>query len=220
MALLRRFLRFFFRHFYHGFAWTYDLVAGVVSIGRWNDWIRGAVPYVQGDRVLEIGHGPGHLQLDLRRSGRMVIGLDESQQMGRLARNRLARAGFNDLDLVRGMAQRLPFPSQAFDTVVSTFPAEYIFEPETISEIRRVLWDGGRYVLLPAAWIVGRKTLDRAAAWLFRATHQAPQFPGDVYACRLLPQLEEAGFQAGYEIVEIRSSEVLVVIARTRIEER
>ncbi len=214
MGLLRRFLRFFFWHFYHGFAWTYDFVAGVVSIGRWNDWVRGALPYVRGDRVLEIGHGPGHLQVELRRSGRIVVGLDESGQMGHLARNRLERAGFRDLNLVRGIAQRLPLPSQAFDTVVSTFPAEYIFEEETIAEIRRVLRNGGRYVLLPAAWIVGQKTLDRAAAWLFRATHQAPQSPGDVYARRLLPQLEKAGFQPEYEIVEIRSSQVLVVIAR------
>ena len=62
MGLMTRFLRFFFRHFYHEFAWTYDFVAAVVSIGRWNQWIDSALPFVQGRRVLEIGHGPGHLQ--------------------------------------------------------------------------------------------------------------------------------------------------------------
>ena len=215
MICLRRFLRFFFWHFYHGFAWTYDFVAAFVSIGRWNDWVRGALPYVEGTRVLEIGHGPGHLQIDLRLPGRTVIGLDESRQMGRLARNRLVRGRFKDLNLVRGVAQVLPFPSRTFDTVVSTFPAEYIFEPQTISEIKRVLRDRGRYVLLPAAWIIGGKTLDRAAAWLFRATNQAPRLPADIFAEKLRPQLEEAGFQAEFETVEIRSSEVLVVIAKT-----
>src|SRR5512143_1827971 len=104
MSLLRRFLRLFFWHFYHGFAWTYDVVAAVVSIGRWNDWVRAALPYVEGARVLEIGHGPGHLQLDLRQTGRQVMGLDESRQMGRLARNRLLRGRFTEINLVRGIA--------------------------------------------------------------------------------------------------------------------
>ena len=214
MRLLRRFLKFFFWHFYHGFAWTYDFVAATVSIGRWNDWVRAALPYVEGGRVLEIGHGPGHLQIDLRKRGLKVIGLDESRQMGRLTRNRLLRSAMNELNLVRGIAQCLPFPSEAFDTVVSTFPAEYIFEEQTVLEIRRVLRDGGRYVLLPAAWILGRKTLDRLAAWLFRATDQAPRLPADIFAERLLPQLERTGFQVEFKIVEIRSSEVLVVLAR------
>ncbi len=213
MHPLRRFLRFFFWHFYHGFAWTYDFVAAVVSLGRWNDWVRAALPYVRWTRVLEIGHGPGHLQLGLRATQRTVIGLDESPQMGRLARNRLARAGYTSLNLVRGLAQHLPFPAGAFDTVVSTFPAEYIFEDQTIAEIRSVLRDGGHYVLVPAAWIVGRKTLDRLAAWLFRATNQAPSFPANIFAERLRPQLENAGFQTQFETVQIRSSEVLVVIA-------
>jgi ubiquinone/menaquinone biosynthesis C-methylase UbiE len=214
MSLLRRFLRLFFWHFYHGFAWTYDVVAAVVSIGRWNDWVRAALPYVEGARVLEIGHGPGHLQLDLRQTGRQVMGLDESRQMGRLARNRLLRGRFTEINLVRGIAQRLPFPPRAFDTVVSTFPAEYIFEPQTISEIKRVLRDGGCYVLLPAAWIVGRKTLDRLASWLFRSTKQVPELPAEVFSGRLRTQLEQAGFHSQAETVQLRSSEVLVIIAR------
>jgi ubiquinone/menaquinone biosynthesis C-methylase UbiE len=214
MHPLRRFLRFFFWHFYHGFAWTYDFVAAFVSIGRWNDWIRSALPYIQGRDVLELGHGPGHLQLALRRGGyTAVVGLDESPQMGRLAAKRLRQAGYSDLSLTRGIAQSLPFPAQAFDTVVSTFPAEYIFEPETMLGVRRVLRDGGRFVVLPAAWIVGRKTLDRLAAWLFRATDQVPRIPAPAMAERLRGTLEHAGFTPEFTTVEVRSSQVLVVVA-------
>ncbi len=213
MHPLHRFLRFFFWHFYHGFAWTYDFVAAVVSLGRWNDWVRGALPYVRGTRVLEIGHGPGHLQVELRRTRSLtVFGLDESPQMARLARRRLLDAACAALNLTRGIAQHLPFPSSAFDTVVSTFPAEYIFEEQTLSEIRRVLGEGGRFVLLPAAWIVGRKALDRLAAWLFRATDQAPRYPGEVFAERLRPQLEQAGFKLQFEIVDLRASQILIVV--------
>src|SRR5512135_1407430 len=100
-GVLRGFLRFFFWHFYHGFAWTYDFVASAVSIGRWNDWILCTLPYVRGNRVLEIGHGPGHLQVNLRRSKPgLNIGLDESPQMGRIARRRLQAAGCTHPNLV------------------------------------------------------------------------------------------------------------------------
>ncbi len=215
MGLLPRFLRFFFWHFYHGFAWTYDFVAASVSIGRWNDWVHGALPYVEGARVLEIGYGPGHLQVDLNgRASGTAVGLDESREMARLARARLARAGYRSPNLTRGLAQNLPFPAASFDTVVSTFPAEYIFEMQTLSEVRRVLREGGRFVLLPAAWIIGRKTLDRLASWLFRTTGQVPRFPADVFAERLRPGLEQAGFRVEFKTVELRSSEILLVIGR------
>ncbi len=213
MTAVHRFLRFFFWHFYHGFAWTYDTVAAVVSIGRWNDWVRSALPYVQG-RVLEIGHGPGHLQLGLRRapSGR-VIGLDESPQMGRLASGQLRRGGFSNLNLARGLAQSLPFASASFDTVVSTFPTEYIFEPETMAEAKRVLASTGHFVVVPAAWIVGRKALDQLAAWLFRVTDQSPRIPAAMMAQRLRVRLEEAGFRPVFETIDIRGSQVLIVVA-------
>ncbi len=213
MSALHRFLRFFFWHFYHGFAWTYDSVAAIVSIGRWNDWVKVALPYASG-RVLEIGHGPGHLQASLRESNHDgVFGLDESAQMGRLALARLRRTGFATVDLTRGLAQSLPFAAATFDTVVSTFPSEYIFEEPTLQEVRRVLTRQGRFVVIPAAWIVGRKVLDRWAAWLFRTTDQSPRFPPLVMSERLRKQLEEAGFRPEFDTVTVRSSEVLVVIA-------
>ena len=37
----------------------------LVSLGRWDDWIQTVIPYVRGLSILEIGHGPGHLQIKL-----------------------------------------------------------------------------------------------------------------------------------------------------------
>ena len=216
MQAMRRFLRFFFRHFYHRFAWSYDFVAAFVSIGRWNDWIDCALPYIEGRRVLEIGHGPGHLQerLQAQLPG-MIVGLDESSQMGRLAKSRVLKAGYPNVKLTRAIAESLPFPESAFDVVVSTFPAEYIFEKQTMGEVRRVLCQGGRFIVLPAAWIAGRRMLDRSAAWLFRATNQAPSFPPAALSERLRATFEDGGFTPEFQTVEIRSSVVLVVIAHT-----
>ncbi len=62
MLRMKTLLRFFFRLLYHQFAFTYDLVAATVSLGRWKDWVLSVVPFIEGTRILEIGHGPGHLQ--------------------------------------------------------------------------------------------------------------------------------------------------------------
>lgn len=212
--LLTRFLRFFFWHFYHGFAWTYDSVAAIVSIGRWNEWIRSVQPFLHGQRVLEIGHGPGHLQLDLRRQNlRLVAGLDESRQMGHLASSRLRDAGYADLHLARALGQSLPFADGTFDTIVSTFPTEYMFELGTMLEVKRVLAPGGRFIVEPAAWIIGRQAVDKIAAWLFRVTDQAPRQPAEIVGARLRAGFEAAGFTPEVHTIEIRSSTVLVIVA-------
>jgi len=59
---MKQFLRLFFRLLYHQLAFTYDLVAASVSFNRWKDWVMSVVPFIEGNRILEIGHGPGHLQ--------------------------------------------------------------------------------------------------------------------------------------------------------------
>ena len=61
MRLIFSLLRPVYYLLYHHFAWTYDLVADIVSLGQWKDWVRTALPYLDGC-VLELGYGPGHLQ--------------------------------------------------------------------------------------------------------------------------------------------------------------
>ena len=202
-------MRFFFYHFYHACAWTYDFVAAVVSIGRWKDWIQTVIPFIAGTRILEIGHGPGHLQRILRTRGLLAVGLDESRQMGFLAKRNTGGSA----RLTRGLSQALPFPSQIFDSVVSTFPSEYIFDPRTLSDVFRVLRNGGRFIILPVAWIVGRAFLDRIAAWLFRVTGETPANVMDIIGERTIQPLEKAGFKVETEQIEIASSVVLIVIA-------
>ncbi|HEY9151928.1 MAG TPA: class I SAM-dependent methyltransferase [Anaerolineales bacterium] len=213
MRFISRFMRFFFRHFYHSFSWTYDSVAAAVSIGRWNDWVQAVVPYIHGRKILEIGPGPGYLQSILHDKGISAIGLDESMQMIHLAKNRLIKADSKIINLVRGLAQTLPFPDAKFDTVISTFPSEYIFDPNTLTHIYRVLNSDGLFIVLPAAWIVGRKIIDRAAAWLFQITGETPKNIIEVVTERFVHPLKEAGFKVESQQVEIRSSIVLILIA-------
>jgi ubiquinone/menaquinone biosynthesis C-methylase UbiE len=221
-------LRFFFRLLYHQFAPTYDLVAAAVSFNRWKDWVLSVVPLVEGNQVLEIGHGPGHLQRALLSRGLVAVGIDESAQMGRLARRNLTRMrswrlshGFNSplpssrnqfdytqINLSRGLAQRLPFPNEAFDSIVATFPTEYITDVSTLVEVKRCLAHGGRFIVLPVAWPKSR-VLD----WLFRVTHQAPKEALEIVKSNLRAPFVRAGFETEVRTLDARSGILLIVLA-------
>ena len=149
----------------------------------------GVLPFIEGNRILEIGHGPGHLQRILLSRNLFTVGIDESAEMGRLARRNLRRSvssarlphrlAYTQTNLTRGVAQQLPFSDEAFDTVVATFPTEYITDPNTLTEVKRCLSDRGRLITLPAA-IPKNPFLD----WLFKITHQSPSEAVDIVETR------------------------------------
>jgi SAM-dependent methyltransferase len=207
-------LHLFFHHFYHELAWTYDSVAALVSLGRWPAWILSVLPFVEGQRVLELAFGTGQLQKALlSRMAGLVVGVDESSQMARLARARLAQSGLLPAALIRGLAQKLPFPASSFDTVVSTFPSEFITLAPTLEEIRRILRPSGKVIVLPLAWIVGRGLLDRTAAAMFRITHQTPDASIDSAVEAARQTFAAHGFGMTWQQFDLRGSTVLVLIA-------
>jgi ubiquinone/menaquinone biosynthesis C-methylase UbiE len=133
--------------------------------------------------------------------------------MIRLAKRRLEKANPQIIKLVRGLAQALPFPEAEFDSVISTFPSDYIFDLNTLSGIHRVLRGDGRFILVPAAWIASRKLLDRAAAWLFRITGETPRNIREVIGKRAVQPLKQAGFNVEVCELEIHASTVMVILA-------
>ena len=67
-----------FRLLYNELAWTYDLVSWVVSLGAWRAWQRSALRFLAvppGSPVLELAHGTGNFQIDLRTAGLDPTGL-------------------------------------------------------------------------------------------------------------------------------------------------
>lgn len=208
---MRAVLRFVFFHFYHSFAWTYDLVAAVVSLGRWQAWELAAVPHLLGRRILELGFGPGHLQVELHQQGFLALGLDESQQMIRQAVGNLARNRFQPR-LTRGLAQTMPFAAESFDSVLAVFPTEYIIDAKTLGEIRRVLRAGGRLVVVPMAWPTGTTWPERLADGLFRITGQREDFTED-YSERISAGFRAAGFRVDLRLERQPRSVAMVVVA-------
>ena len=188
--LLGRILGWFFRHLYTDLGWSYDLIAWLVSFGQWGTWRNCGLASLPPGKVLEVGHGPGHALVDLARKGRSPVGLDLSPQMGRQAAKRLRRMGL-PARLVRARVQALPFPAHSLDGVLSTFPSEYVFDLQALSELHRVLPDGGTLVIVLVAHISAGRTVDRVIDWFFRASG----FTKDVIGS-LTGRLEASGFSA------------------------
>lgn len=152
-----RWLDFFLKRLYNELAWAYDAASWLVSLGRWDTWRRVALRFVEGERVLEVGCGTGHLLPALAARGGRVYGGDLSAAMLRLARR---RAGPR-VPLCRLQAQALPFPPACFDTIVCTFPAPFIRDRRTWGEFERVLRPGGRVVAVYGVSPQGRSLRQR-----------------------------------------------------------
>ncbi|MBI5942828.1 MAG: methyltransferase domain-containing protein [Chloroflexi bacterium] len=205
MNLLQRFMRAFFNLLYHRFAFTYDLVAATVSFGRWKDWTQAVLPLIKGTRILELGHGPGHLQRILLNLNLDSVAMDESAQMGRIAKRRLGRPG----KLTRALAQKTPFAAESFDSVIATFPSEYIFDRQTLTEAQRVLRNGGRFIVLLAAW-----PKSPLLAWLFKITGQSPDGAYESIKSKTNEFLAHTKFSTlDVQRVEVKSASLLIVIA-------
>lgn len=209
--LLSKFLKYFFHLLYHQLSWGYDIVSWTVSLGMWNYWIKSVSPHLTEIKILELGHGPGHLQKDLSQQQKEVYGLDLSPQMGRICVKRIRKENLIP-KLTNGNAQRLPFANNSFHHVVATFPDEFILARETIADVYRILSPGGKLIIAPTAWITGKSILHRAAAWLFKITGQSGDFDkGSCYGG--LVDFENIGFNTETILMDLSNSRVLHVIA-------
>jgi ubiquinone/menaquinone biosynthesis C-methylase UbiE len=204
---VKRLARLGLRLLYNELAWAYDVVAWCVSLGRWKAWGRTAIGYVRGRRVLELGHGPGHLLIALKQAGYVPVGIDLSAHMTRQASRRLRRAGV-DVPLLRCRAQALPIRSGWFDSAVATFPTDYIVDPLTLHEVARVTVAGGRLVIVAAAALGGRGPLPKLIEALYRVTGQSEPRPSEHE-----PAFGSTGWSVRTEYERVGSSRVVLVVA-------
>lgn len=164
----------------------------------------------EGERILDIGAGPGLLVADMAAvvgPGGHVTGLEISDSMLAVARQRFASSAIADrITLVKGDATALPFPDASFDAATSTQVYEYVADvDQALAELHRVLRPGGRALILDTDWasIVWNTTdqarMDRVlAAWVDRFAD--PHLPRS-----LSRRLRDAGFN-------IRRRETVVLL--------
>jgi ubiquinone/menaquinone biosynthesis C-methylase UbiE len=159
---------------YDEFAWAYDLVSWVVSLGHWAGWRSMALDHVVGQRVLEVGFGTGELLIEGAQRGLQMHGLDLSAAMQRVTARKMRRRDIR-VPRVRALVQKTPFADGSFDSIISTFPAAYILDPVTLEEVTRLLREpdansdtpGGRFVVVGLTATTNSPLLRRAARAVF-----------------------------------------------------
>ena len=153
----------------------------------------GAAP---GASVLDLACGTGNYTSALSARGLATVGVDVSWTM--LVR---ARAKYPLLPLVRGDGAVLPFADGAFAHAVTTLAIHHMEDlPAVFSDIRRVMAQGGRYVIFSA---LPEQT---EAYWL--TSYFPAMMAAAVRACPAGKTVEEALSAAGFRSVAIEPWDV------------
>lgn len=102
---------------------------------------------VSGMRILDAGCGDGVYSVAAAARGARVTGVDLSEDMPALARERSAAQGVK-VDWRRGDVLSLPFPDSSFDLAIAVTLLCLVPDPrEAVRELARVLVPGGRLVI-------------------------------------------------------------------------
>lgn len=133
----------------------YDAIAGSTE-KKYRDWGLEKLSAQPGERILEIGFGTGHCLVALAKAvgpGGRVLGVDISDGMLAIARERLQKEGLNDrVELHLGDAANLDFiEAEGLDGVFMSFTLELFDNPEiprVLRECHRILKPGGRIAVV------------------------------------------------------------------------
>ena len=176
--------------------------------GPLNDWIAELLEIAPGDRVLEVGYGPGlgvEKVAARLREGRLV-GVDHSPLMQRQAtrRNRAAIAA-GRVDLRVGTAGALPVEDAAFTRAFAVNSLQFWPDlPAALAELRRALVAQGRLVL-------ALRMRDESAGRFDRSRHGMTE----ARLAQVLAALRAAGFREVKTLRrEIRGEQISALIAR------
>jgi arsenite methyltransferase len=159
--------------------------------------VRDTLGTAPGDRILDVGCGPGFFELELLDevgSEGSVVGVDVSPASIAVAKSR--SAGHDNLSFHEADATDLPVGDAEFDRAFSVQVFEYVPDVDAaLRDLRRALKPGGRAVIWDVDWAtVSMRTAHDArmesvlAAWDAHLTH--PSLPRTLTA-----RLREAGFE-------------------------
>jgi len=118
----------------------YDSISGFLSLGIIKRWQRKLVEGLEKPgKVLDLACGTGQVAALVKEKAELVVGLDYSLPMLRVAKTK-----YPHLFWVRGDALKTPFRDGEFDTVLVSLGLRHFENVEGgLKEIRRVLKKGG-----------------------------------------------------------------------------
>jgi SAM-dependent methyltransferase len=100
------------------------------------------------ERVLDIATGPGYIAEAFAGAAREVVGVDLTDAMLAIAKERTRERGVSNVSFRAADAQNLPFENGAFDVVVCRLALHHLLRPlEVLREMARVCRVGGTVLI-------------------------------------------------------------------------
>ncbi|HYM70670.1 MAG TPA: class I SAM-dependent methyltransferase [bacterium] len=156
------------------------------------------------DLALDVACGPGALLAALAPRIRLAIGLDLTMAMLREARSRIGRG--DTVSIVRGAAERLPFPDGTFSLVTCTWAFHHFGAPaEVLGEMVRVSARGGRVAIgdLVGAEDDAARARQNAIERLRDPAHVELRSPSGLRALMVAAGLNPTAMEGGTEPREV-----------------
>ncbi|MBI4418478.1 MAG: bifunctional demethylmenaquinone methyltransferase/2-methoxy-6-polyprenyl-1,4-benzoquinol methylase UbiE [Ignavibacteriales bacterium] len=143
------------RSLFNRIAPRYDLLNHLLSSGIDIWWRKRAIRrlrFLQPSDILDVATGTGDFAFEAARSlsPKRVVGMDVAENMLALGREKAERKKLGHIVSFReGTAEKLPFPEDSFDAVLSAFGVRNFSDLDTgLLEMRRVLRPGGAVLIL------------------------------------------------------------------------
>lgn len=140
---------------FDGIAHRYDRCNRFLTFGTdcgWRNEMARRLPARENLTVLDLATGTADQAIAaVQKNSRVasVTGLDLSEQMLAIGRDKVAKAGLTSVRLATGDATAIPEPDSSFDSVTISFGIRNVTSvPVALAEMFRVLKPGGRVLIL------------------------------------------------------------------------
>jgi ubiquinone/menaquinone biosynthesis C-methylase UbiE len=133
------------------------------TISQYREWANQVHQHIMpGAKILEVAPGPGHLSIELAKSGDYEIsGLDISHSFTQMAQEKAKEAGVK-VHFQQGDAAQMPFADDTFDYIICTSAFKNFPNPiKVLNEIYRVLNAGGKAKIIDLRRDSSKKELNK-----------------------------------------------------------
>ncbi|CAJ1192064.1 Demethylmenaquinone methyltransferase [Companilactobacillus paralimentarius] len=140
---------------FNNIAGNYDKLNSIMSLGTHQKWRQKATNRITNgpDNILDFccGTGDWTIMLAKRYPHARVIGMDFSQEMLKIAQQKVSNSEATNINLEIGDAMNLRYPDKSFDVVTIGFGLRNVPDADKVlQEIYRVLKPGGQLICLEA----------------------------------------------------------------------
>lgn len=150
----------------------YDLLSPLMTFGLERQFSKMAIDLLElkgNEKVLDVGCGTGRITMEVAKrlspqGGPFIIGLDAAPEMIKVAQKK--SKDLKNIYFKIGVAERLPYKTDFFDAVISTFFFHHLnFELKkmALKEIGRVLKRNGKVIIVDVD--IPTNLLGRICAW-------------------------------------------------------